>query len=160
MQGLVVKFIGWPRYSCEMWPNKLHFLPWSPLVVHILHPSVLQYLNLIGQKVANITIWTFLPTFLCMFVDNIFAFNPILIAKNSISRKTFILSLTVRTLVWWLEYSPMAQETWVQPQVESCQRLKKWYLMPPCLTQQYKVWIKGKVEQSRERSSTLPYTLV
>ena len=27
-------------------------------------------------------------------------------------------------------------------------------------TQQYKVRIKGKVEQSRERSSGLPYTLV
>ena len=27
-------------------------------------------------------------------------------------------------------------------------------------TQHYKVWIKGKVEQSREKSSTLPYTLV
>ena len=27
-------------------------------------------------------------------------------------------------------------------------------------TQHYKVWIKGKVEQSRERSSALPYTLV
>ena len=27
-------------------------------------------------------------------------------------------------------------------------------------TQQYKVRIKGKVEQSRERSRTLPYTLV
>ena len=28
----------------------------------------------------------------------------------------------------------MAQETWVQSLVESYQRLKKWYLMPPCLT--------------------------
>ena len=27
-------------------------------------------------------------------------------------------------------------------------------------TQQYKVCIKGKMDQSRERSSTLPYTLV
>ena len=27
-------------------------------------------------------------------------------------------------------------------------------------TQQYKVRIKGKVEQSREKSSTLPYTMV
>ena len=27
-------------------------------------------------------------------------------------------------------------------------------------TEHYKVWIKGKVEQSRERSSALPYTLV
>ena len=30
--------------------------------------------------------------------------------------------------------SPMARENWVQSQVESYQRLKKWYLMPPCLT--------------------------
>ena len=28
----------------------------------------------------------------------------------------------------------MAPETWVQSPVESYQRLKKWYLMPPCLT--------------------------
>ena len=27
-------------------------------------------------------------------------------------------------------------------------------------TQHYKVWIKGKVEQSKERSSALPYALV
>ena len=27
-------------------------------------------------------------------------------------------------------------------------------------TQHYKVWIKGEVEQSRERSSVLPYTAV
>ena len=32
--------------------------------------------------------------------------------------------------------------------------------MPPCLnTQHYKVWIKGKVELSRERSSGFPYKL-
>ena len=37
-------------------------------------------------------------------------------------------------LAWWLECSPMARETWVQSHVESYQRLKKWYLMPPCLT--------------------------
>ena len=34
----------------------------------------------------------------------------------------------------WLECSPKARETWVQSQVESYQRLKKWYLMPPWLT--------------------------
>ena len=28
----------------------------------------------------------------------------------------------------------MVQETWVQSQVESYQRLLKWYLIPPCLT--------------------------
>ena len=30
--------------------------------------------------------------------------------------------------------SPVAQQTRVQSQVESYQRLRKWYLMPPCLT--------------------------
>ena len=33
-----------------------------------------------------------------------------------------------------LECSPMTQETGVQSQVQSYQRLKKWYLMSPCLT--------------------------
>ena len=28
----------------------------------------------------------------------------------------------------------MARETWVQSQVKSYQRLKKWYLMPACFT--------------------------
>ena len=55
----------------------------------------------------------------------------------------------------------MARETWVQAQVKSYQRLKKMVLDASLLnTQQYKVGIKSKVEQFRERSSTLPYTLV
>ena len=33
-----------------------------------------------------------------------------------------------------LEGSPIVRETGVQFHVESHQRLKKWYLMPPCLT--------------------------
>ena len=65
-----------------------------------------------------------------------------------------------RTLAWWLECLPMARETWVQSQVESYQSLKKWCLMPPCLTQYYRVRIKGKMEQSRERSSAFTYSLV
>ena len=36
--------------------------------------------------------------------------------------------------IYWVECLPMARETGVQSQVESCQRLKKWYLIPPCLT--------------------------
>ena len=57
-----------------------------------------------------------------------------------------------------IECSPMARKTGVQYQIESYQRLKKWYLIPPCLTQHYKVRIKGKMEQSWERSSALFYT--
>ena len=34
----------------------------------------------------------------------------------------------------WLECSPMTRKTCVQSQVESYWRLKKWYMMPPCLT--------------------------
>ena len=40
----------------------------------------------------------------------------------------------LRILAERLKCSPMARETWVQSQVKSYQRLKKWYLMPPCLT--------------------------
>ena len=33
-----------------------------------------------------------------------------------------------------LYHSPIVRETWVQSQTESYQRLKKWCLIPPCLT--------------------------
>ena len=55
----------------------------------------------------------------------------------------------------------MARESQIQSQVESYQRLKKIGLDASLLnTQQYKVGIKGKVGQSRERSRALPYTSV
>ena len=55
----------------------------------------------------------------------------------------------------------MVLKTRVQYQVESYQRLKKMVLDSALLnTQRYKVRIKGKVEQSREWSSALLYTLV
>ena len=57
----------------------------------------------------------------------------------------------------------MVQETRVQSQVESYQRLKKKKKKKKKVfdsallnTQHYKVRIKGKVEQSREWSSALP----
>ena len=39
---------------------------------------------------------------------------------------------STHTLAYWVECLPMAHETGVQFQVESYQRLKKWYLMPLC----------------------------
>ena len=55
----------------------------------------------------------------------------------------------------------MARETEVQSKVESYQRLKKMALDASLLnTKHYKVRIKDKVEQSRERSSALPYPSV
>ena len=53
----------------------------------------------------------------------------------------------------------MAREIGVQSQVES----KTWKLVLDAAllnTQHYKVGIKGKVEQSREKSSALSYTSV
>ena len=38
------------------------------------------------------------------------------------------------SLANWVEYSRMIRETWLQFQVASYQRHKKWYLIPPCLT--------------------------
>ena len=63
------------------------------------------------------------------------------------------------TAAWWLECLPMVWETWVQSQVESYQRLKKKKMLLDASllkTQHYKVQIKGKMEQSRERSCVLP----
>ena len=64
------------------------------------------------------------------------------------------------TLGSWLECSPMAQETWVQSQSSHTKDSKMLLEVSFLNTQHYKVQIKGKVEQSSERSSTLPYTLV
>ena len=51
----------------------------------------------------------------------------------------------------------MAWETWVQSQVESYQKTQKMVLDASLLnTQQYKVRIKGKVEQSREGVAPSP----
>ena len=47
-------------------------------------------------------------------------------------------------------------ETWVQSEVKAHHKLKKWYLIPPCLT----LSIKGKVGESSEYSSALPYISV
>ena len=55
----------------------------------------------------------------------------------------------------------MIRKTGVQSQVESYQRLKKMVLDISLLnTQHYNLRIKGKVEQSRERSCALPYSSV
>ena len=73
--------------------------------------------------------------------------------KNDVTDKLLVYKLyiciyiyiyTYQTIGIMLECSPMVWKTGVQSQVESYQRLKKWYLMPPCLTQHYKVQIKGK----------------
>ena len=55
-------------------------------------------------------------------------------------------STSLGPLAEQLECSPKAWETGVQSWVES-EMLN---------TQHYKVWMKGKVEQPRERSCTLP----
>ena len=59
-------------------------------------------------------------------------------------------------LTLWVECLPMVWEIGIQSTVESKMVLDTSLLN----TQHYKVRIMGKVEQSRERSSNLPYTSV
>ena len=52
-------------------------------------------------------------------------------------------------------------EDWGHSQVESYQRLKNMVLDTSLInTQHYKVGIRGRVEQSKDRSNTLSYTSV
>ena len=62
----------------------------------------------------------------------LFAFHIALIHLNPIILNPIILSPALSKLA--LACSPKAQEAGVQFQVESYQRLKKWYLIPPFWT--------------------------
>ena len=64
------------------------------------------------------------------------------------------------TLAQRLGCSPMARETWVQSRSSHTKDFKMELDTTLLNTQHYKVLFKGKVEQSWEWSSALPYTLV
>ena len=72
--------------------------------------------------------------------------------KNSLNALFLSLDFNLFTTL----ISPIVRETWVQFQVASYQRLKMVLDTSLLKTQQYKVRIKGKVEQSWKRSSVLP----
>ena len=59
-----------------------------------------------------------------------------------------------------IECLPKARDTGMETYVELSKSLKNVLDAALLNTQHYKVRIKGKVEQSREGSSALPYTLV
>ena len=59
-------------------------------------------------------------------------------------------------IVYWVECSPIARETRVQPPVESYQRLKKWYLICPCLTLNIIRYI-SRVKWSNPRKEVAPF---
>ena len=65
-------------------------------------------------------------------------------------------SLCTGQLVKWVECSPMVQETRVQSQVESYQRLKKWYLMLPCLTHSFIKYV-SRVKWSNPGKGVVPF---
>ena len=56
-----------------------------------------------------------------------------LIKENAFTLKR-IIRHPAETMIHWVECSPIARKIGVQSQVELYQRLKKWYLMLPCLT--------------------------
>ena len=50
----------------------------------------------------------------------------------------------------------MVRETWVHSQVESYQRLKKWYLKPPCLTLRFIRYV-SRVKWSNPGKGVVPF---
>ena len=53
----------------------------------------------------------------------------------------------------------MVRQARVQSQVESYERLKEWYLIPPCLTlSNIRYLLRVKWSKSKERSNAIPYT--
>ena len=71
-------------------------------------------------------------------------------AEKSVSRKLPFQYRTIGTMVW---------ETGVQSPVESYQRLKKWYLMPPCLTHSIIRYGSRVSEAIQEKESCPPLHL-
>ena len=53
IQDFAEKFLGWPRYSLEMWPYQVFVFNMVSLVIHIFLSSVLQCLDPNGQNVIN-----------------------------------------------------------------------------------------------------------
>ena len=89
--------------------------------------------------------------------------------------KTMCLATKIKLKFSWRERNSCYEVATTKPKYESYrkrtenhrregseQKSSKWYLIPPCLTLSNicKVGIKGKEEQSRERSSALLYTSV
>ena len=56
------------------------------------------------------------------------------IQRSAACSRRLTICCFVRPIGLVVECSPMGWETGVQSQVELYQRLKKWYLIPPCLT--------------------------
>ena len=73
----------------------------------------------------------------CLAKDR-FSLNAytICLLKQTILRENVVINFFLVNFFELLadsSFIPVARETWVQSQVESYQRLKKWYLMLPCL---------------------------
>ena len=73
------------------------------------------------------------------------------------SPRSLVNTLLIRPiLASWVECSLMAQETGVQSQFESYQRLKKWYLISPCLTLSIIRYV-SRVKWSNPRKGVAPF---
>ena len=105
-----------------------------------------------SQKFRQITIYSFTTVYVCMYVCMLLYLCFSLFLSLSLSLSLYH---PIGTLVDCL---PMVHKVWVQTMVYSYRRLKKWYLIPPCLTLGIIRYGSRVVEQSRERSSALLYT--
>ena len=114
-----------------------HLLVWSNF--NILHNS--QWITIPTQSCLITYIYIFIYLFLAFsftLYTSLSHFHRIhLSAMFILSLWSFSFIVFIFFLLFfyypWLECLPMTRETGFESQVESYQRLKKWYLMPPCL---------------------------
>ena len=95
------------------------------------HSAEMQSVNSTATQPAGLmsTCTINLELYIYIYIYITLPYNIVLLKVN---RESYM--LLFRPLDLLVECSPMVQETGVQSQVESYQRLKKWYLMLPCLT--------------------------
>ena len=124
-------------------------LPFVCWLITVLY-TILCHINLIDvivhlglgksnpiKEVSKIVIWFLMILLLhCSSRFNIVLILFIFLEKNKWMEIFTYLWLLFDTgpLTKWIECLPMVQGTRVQSQVKSYQRLKKWYLIAPCLT--------------------------
>ena len=140
------------------WSVELHAFPWVLLANRgdgFLLQSGSHYAYVCMCMYVHYT-YIYIYMCVCVCVCRVYIY-PIPTPEVGDDTKWFF-KWSIGSLVKWVKCSPVVRETWVQCQVALPKTLKMELDTSFHNTQQYKVRIKGKGEQSKERSST-PSTL-
>ena len=133
--------------------DKIHLKVLEAIYIAINRPPLCRQLsthilNIFGELLETGVTWFFFSHLVSLIL---------IINSNTVFRNFPVTSLTKcqtkgPSLFY---YFRMVQETGVQSQVESYQRLKKWYSMPPCLTLSI-IWWGSRVKWSNPGKRVAP----